>query len=265
MKKNISIKGLAVVAMALAVVFSPSAHAANFHSISDVVGVAQQINDVVESTRTANSNRNLTHPVEQANVPSAVQLPGVRKVTQDSVSDFVYGSKADFNVVGNLRRPEADVMTINPWSGVVCQYTIDTQADFVEFLKWYVRDGFILVMDTKKAIRGFESAARSIRSEFFSKGKNGDMLTVKRLTVEDLEEDEVTMCKGFLKGKQFIACEVHKDYQLLIQKGSAQAAAPQQIVVSDGRSKNSQMFDDINNVVSTINNVDSLWRRWTNR
>ena len=181
-------------------------------------------------------------------------------MTQDTVSDFVYGSKADYNVVGNLRRPEADVLTINPWSGVVCQYTIDTPEDFVEFLKFYVKDGYILIMDTQKAIRGFSSAARAIRSEFYSAGKNGDMMTVARLGIEDLEEDELAMAKGFLKGNQFIACEVHKDYQLVSQY---QVAAQQQpVVVNNGRSKTSNLFEDINNVISTVNNLDNLWRRW---
>ena len=163
--KKISIKGLAIMALTIMLMSnSASTEAANFHSISDIAGVVQQVQQIADTTRT-NSQRS-SQPIENhenQGAPSAIELAGIRKVTQDTVSDFVYGSKADYNVVGNLRRPEADVLTINPWSGVVCQYTIDTPEDFVEFLKFYVKDGYILIMDTQKAIRGFSSAARAIR------------------------------------------------------------------------------------------------------
>ena len=241
MKKTTKAMVMAAITVFSATMFGASTEAASVrHSMSEIPGYSADYE--------APATRHQTQETKML------------ELERTTASQFVYGSKANYNVVGQLRNPAATVLGIDPFTGQVSQYRIENREDFVEFMRDYCNSAMILISDSQKGIRGIIEGTRVIKNAFMRQGVNGDLLSVSMLTIDDLEDEEIAMAKGFLTGNKFIICQVAVDYTVVEQPGSN---TPQKIIVDNGKSKWSQNLEDFRNGAGFLNDTYDLIKRIT--
>lgn len=221
-------------------------HGAGTTTVSTVRGVHDQVE---------------VQPQQMSRTKSVKNL----QVEQQTVADFTYGTKANYNVVGHLRNPAATVATIDRFTGDVCQYTLETREDYYEFFRFYLNSGMILISDSPKSVTGFKEAIRTVWNLHKQSGADEYVVVSEPLTLEDLSEEETSVVRGFITGEKWTVIAVGLEFDVQTKHngnyGPVQQQLPAQIKVNDGRSGFEKGLDMLEKGFSIWNTIDNLRHR----
>lgn len=167
--------------------------------------------------------------------------------------DEVWAKKANSNIVRKLRNPSANVVTLDGIDKLVSQYGIDGREDFVDFVMEYTNDYMFIIVDSKKAQRGFQYALNSLQNRMNAENVPWD-LELRNVTNEDFEEDELLVMNEYVNGDRFFAVQIIRTYRRRDEKGGY--ATNPQLVVSSGTSKFTDTLTGINQVLSIPTMLD---------
>lgn len=167
--------------------------------------------------------------------------------------DEVWAKKANSNIVRKLRNPSANVVTLDGIDKLVSQYGIDGREDFVDFVMEYTNDYMFIIVDSKKAQRGFQYALNSLQNRMNAENVPWD-LELRNVTNEDFEEDELQVLNEYVNGDRFFAVQIIRTYRRRDEKGGY--VTNPQLVVSNGTSKFTDTLTGINQVLSIPTMLD---------
>lgn len=199
---------------------------------------------------------NVEAEAEKINKKSKKKVEKAEGITQygSTFLDEVWGQKANSNVVRKLRNPAANVITLDGIDMLISQYGIDERGDFVDFIMSYTNDYMFIVVDSKKAQRGFQYALNALQNRMNAENVPWD-LELRNVTNEDFEEEELAAMNEYVNGDRFFAVQIIRTYRRMDAKGGY--ATNPQLVVSSGTSKFTDTLTGINQVLSIPTMLDS--------
>lgn len=239
-----------VVAAAMMVSMMPSAMAANYYTAPAKVSSTQ---------------------VEAVKAPQVKSYAnaGVQQLGADS-TDMVWSRYANSNVVAKLRNPEANIVTLDRIEGLVCQYGAQTKHDFAEFLVDYCDQFMFVIVDSQKAVTGFQYALVETQNMMNMKNIQYD-LELRNVDENSFTAEELQILKQYVKGDTFYAVQLIRRYrapQYMNYNGQTVAMPQQsQVVVSNGTSKFTDTMNSITQVLSIpslIKSAKNAFQNWNN-